>query len=361
MRASGAVSRPATPRPRPPRPGRAASLLLACAAVLLATVPARAGPKTDVIVLLNGDRITGDIKSMTRGRLEYSTDDVGRLQVEWSKIASIRTTHLLQVDLASGEKLFGVLAPGSAPGMVLVGTDPGVEVPIGDVVAMVLVDAGFLQRIRAYLDVGASFAKANSALTLTGDGEVAYRGRTLGGTLAAEGYYQKTADGNGVGRYAIRPSGLYDFGVWRAILFAGIEHNDELDLSLRFSLGAGAAYPVVRNGWTELWLTAGLNWDRERYTGGDPRDNLTGYLAASWEAFRFDSPTLDLEIQVLVLPSLTEPGRVRGDTTIRVKYELFSDFKVGLGLSHQFDNRPPLDAPHTDYVLSLTIGWSYRR
>ena len=245
--------------------------------------------------------------------------------------------------------------------MVLVGSDPGTEVRTADVVSLVLVDAGLLQRLKAYLDVGFSFAKANQALTLSAEGEVAYRGRTLGGAVAAESYFQKTETSAGVGRYAIRPSGFYDFGRWRADVFGAVEHNDELDLSLRLTLGAGASYPVIRNGWTELWLSAGLAWNREQYTGAEEKDNLTAFAGVTWEAFRFDSPSLDLEIQFMLLPNLTDPGRVRGTTNARVKYELFSDFYVGLNLAHEFDNRPPLDAPHTDYVLTITIGWSYRR
>ena len=329
--------------------------------LLSLTRPASAAPKTDVIILLNGDHLTGEIKGMSRGRLDFKTDDADRPQIEWTKLASVSSVHLFQVELGSGEKLYGVLGPGTEAGTMLVGTEPGTEVRISEVVFLAPVDEAFLRRLRAYLDLGFSFAKSNSVLEFSTDGEIAYRGRTLGSALYVESYFQKTANTTSVGKYSVQPSGFYDFGILRAVLIGSIDHNDELDLSLRLSVAAGPSFPVVRNSWTELWLTAGLGYDREQYTGSDPSDNATGYLAANWEAFRFDTPTLDLDIRVVIQPLLTDLGRVRGNSSISVKYELFKDFKVGLSFTHQFDNRPPLDAPHHDYVLSFTIGWSYRR
>ena len=46
---------------------------------------AGAGPlhaqKTDVVTLENGDEITGEIKQLDRGKLEYGTDDMGTVEI----------------------------------------------------------------------------------------------------------------------------------------------------------------------------------------------------------------------------------------------------------------------------------------
>jgi len=58
--------------------------------LLLATSSALdAQGKTDVVTLANGDRITGEVKRLDRGRLEFSTDDAGTLYLEWDKLASV--------------------------------------------------------------------------------------------------------------------------------------------------------------------------------------------------------------------------------------------------------------------------------
>ena len=50
---------------------------------------ASAQGKTDVVTLANGDRITGEIERLERGRLEFKTDDAGTLYLEWDKLASL--------------------------------------------------------------------------------------------------------------------------------------------------------------------------------------------------------------------------------------------------------------------------------
>jgi len=52
-----------------------AAFALACSM----TTAAAAQGKTDVVMLANGDRITGEIVRLDRGRLEFKTDDIGTL------------------------------------------------------------------------------------------------------------------------------------------------------------------------------------------------------------------------------------------------------------------------------------------
>ena len=42
-----------------------------------------AAPKTDVVILVNGDRITGEVKALEKGILSYSTDSIGTISIEW--------------------------------------------------------------------------------------------------------------------------------------------------------------------------------------------------------------------------------------------------------------------------------------
>ena len=51
----------------------------------------RARPgRTDVVTLANGDRITGEVVRLERGRLEFKTDDAGTLYLEWDKLLEPR-------------------------------------------------------------------------------------------------------------------------------------------------------------------------------------------------------------------------------------------------------------------------------
>lgn len=327
----------------------------------LVSAPARA-EKTDVIILDNGDHITGEIKGMSRGKLDYKTDDAGRLSVEWTKVAQVTSIHAFEVELSSGKKIYGTLGAGAEKGEVAVGGEGGETVPVPDVVAITPMDDRFWSRVKAYLDLGFSLAKANSVVTLSGDGEFAYRGEHFGGSLDFDLYFQNDSSGSLVSRASVNLTGNYFFAYrWRLLGQLGFDHNDELDLRVRSSLGAATAYSAVRNSFMELWVAGGLVGDHEVYTS-ESNYNLAALVAADWEAFRYDTPKLDAGVQVQILPVLTDLGRFRGTASVRVKYEIFKDFNVGLSFSYTFDTRPPdPTAGNTDYLLSLTVGWSYRR
>jgi hypothetical protein len=79
--------------------------------MLLASLAPRqrgpAAPKTDVVVLLNGDRITGEIKSLEYNQLKLSTYHMGTIYIEWDKIASLQTDQSLLLERTDGTRYYG--------------------------------------------------------------------------------------------------------------------------------------------------------------------------------------------------------------------------------------------------------------
>ncbi len=337
--------------------------VLLAAALVVAAFPASAREKTDVVILLNGDRLTGEIKGMTRGKLDLATDDAGRLSIEWDKIRTLSTTHQYEVELRTGARVYGALSS-PTEGQLAVGALPTPEViALTDAVEIVPMDEAFLNRIRVIFDLGFTFAKSNYASTLSTSGEFAYRAEDLGARLTFDGYFQNDANNLAVSRYTVGLQGDWYFrNRWRALLGGLLEHNDELKLVLRVSLISGVAHSVVRNGWTELWLTGGLAGSRETYATPPSNLALDAMIGASWDAFRYDSPKLDMNASLVLLPGLSDLGRLRGTFTVKLRYEVFKDFNAGIAFSDTFDTRPPdANAPKNDYITSLTVGWSYRR
>ncbi|MGO8969403.1 MAG: DUF481 domain-containing protein [Myxococcaceae bacterium] len=327
--------------------------------VLWATVAQ--AEKTDLVVLVNGDHLTGEVKGMSLGKLDFSTDDAGRLSIEWIKVARITSTHVFEVELSSGKKYYGTLQS-PADGQVLVGSEAADVFPVLDIITLTPMDAYFWARVKTYLDFGLTLTKASSSMTLSGDGEFAYRGQHFGGAFDFNTYWQRDKNATAVGQLSLNLTGIYYFSKWRAQLQLGFDHNDELDLTARVDLGGGVAYPIVRNNWTQLWLSGGLVGAREAYTNTEPNSNLAAYVGGDWQTFVYDSPKLSAGISVQIVPVLTELWRTRGTANFKVKYEVFHDFYVGTNFSFTFDTQPPdPTASHTDYLFSFTIGWSYRQ
>jgi hypothetical protein len=341
-----------------PRRGISVPIGAACLGLLLLTSRAEARERTDVVTLRGGLRVPGEILQMTLGRLSLRTDDMGRVSIEWLRVTQVESTYPFAVEFTSGTTYFGPLHAG-ADGELLVGTR---SVRLDEVVSITPVDDRFWNRVRAFADLGLSLAKANSALTISADGGFDYRGELFGGSATFNTYVQSSSQVTATTENNLALSGSYFFKPWRVSLLGGLDQNAELDLNLRLSLGADLAYAAVRNSFMELWLGAGLNVAREQYSGMSPDVAFAGHFDVSWRAFRYASPELDTEIELSLLPVLNDLGRVRGTATGRVKYEVFADFNVGCNLMYTFDTRPPDErASRSDYRLTLSVGWSYRR
>ena len=79
--------------------------------VLLFCLPLFARENTDVIVMKNGDRITGQIKGLDAGVLYVSLPYVIQtLDVDWSSVAHVESGQLFLVRTADGSVYRGTLA-----------------------------------------------------------------------------------------------------------------------------------------------------------------------------------------------------------------------------------------------------------
>jgi len=80
-------------------------------AALLLAAPLIARDHTDLIVMFNGDRITGEIKGLNPGVLRVDLDYVdGAISVQWSKVKHVESTQLFILQAQDGSFYTGTLA-----------------------------------------------------------------------------------------------------------------------------------------------------------------------------------------------------------------------------------------------------------
>jgi len=322
--------------------------------------------KTDTVILRNGDHITGEVKGLGRGKLDYSTDDAGRLSIEWVKVARLTSPHSFTAEDVAGTEHFGKLSPAAGEGFVVFENSHADTVPVASVVEITPLSATILERIRAYLDLGFTLAKANSATTFSLSGEADYRGSELGSQFNFDSYEQGQESVPTTSRNTVRQSVSWFLpGRWSAVALAQFEQNDELNLDHRWTGGGAMSRTLSHTNSREVSFGVGLVGTQEQVTTeteSSSRASLEGLASLSWEAFRFDSPKLDFGLSFATFPSISDAGRVRGQGALRVQYEVFKDFNAGIRFSDTFDSRP-IDSTATknDYITTFTIGWSYRR
>ena len=148
-------------------------VLLAIAAAI-GPSPATAAPKTDVVVLRNGDRITGEIKSLDYNQLKLSTDHMGTIYIEWDKIERVQTDQYLLLERADGSRAYGQLADGGSDARLLVRSDPAgppVPVAMAEVVRARPIEGGdFIDRLDGYVSAGFDLSQSgdNTSLDFAG-------------------------------------------------------------------------------------------------------------------------------------------------------------------------------------------------
>lgn len=83
------------------------SLAATALALGLLTGTVRAADKTDVVVLDNGDHITGEVMELGSGQLKFKTSHVGTIYFDWTHVVSLTTNQKLAIELTDGTRLFG--------------------------------------------------------------------------------------------------------------------------------------------------------------------------------------------------------------------------------------------------------------
>jgi hypothetical protein len=140
-----------------------------------------AAPKTDVVVLRNGDRITGEVKALEHNRLRFSTDSLGTIYIEWDKIDSLQSGQYLLLESTDGKRYYGQLEPGGSDSQLRVRRDPDAPEETVDMVYIVraqpIVGGRVIDRLDGYVSAGLDVAKANDRRSIDFAGGLSSRTR----------------------------------------------------------------------------------------------------------------------------------------------------------------------------------------
>ncbi len=352
------------PHPRPSIRTRVTTAFAACG---LAATPALA-EKTDVVVLLNGDRITGEVKELSYGQLKFKTDDMGTLYIEWNKIAELRTRQLLQVELSDGRRLYGqaTQAGSSAQALRLDTGKTGdavatTEVPTSSVVRMATIDRGnWYDRLDGSVNVGYNFTAASDVEVLTVAAEIGSRNQKRKWNVSFDAQLTDQAAGDS-SQSASLVSTLERFMRNRYYYEGSLEfsRNQELGLDLRTLVGATFGRYLRQTTGREWRAGAGLAASTEDGTDGSRRQSLEAALNTSLRLFRFDSPETNVTLNLTLLPSLTESGRWRGEGSLELRREIVNDLFFAISLYDSYDNQPAEGAETNDWSVVTSLGYTF--
>ena len=363
----------------PERTNRVVRILAALLMTLIfgsLALPALAAPKTDIIVFKNGDKLTGEIKSLKRGRLSFNTDATGTISIEWAEISHIESLQNIQVETRTGTRYFGHLEPTEEDNVVVVNTGNGLQtIDDAKVVLLSPIEDRGIGAFDIDLTVGYNFAKAGGVTQANLGVDVDYRTLVRIYSISAS-TTTNDSDTQEVSKRAAL--GLQYKRLWRNRWYVTgnltMDQNDELNLNLRTSIGGGGGRFLIQSNRMLLGVEVGLQFSRENLDRDDPIlpfppdllpdpedvDSLEAVFSVDWDWFRFDAPELDWSTSLEIIPNLTESGRVRANFDTGIKWEIFNDLKWGLEFYSSFDNKPQSDTAETsDYGVNTTLTYEF--
>ncbi len=337
---------------------------IAAMATLLAlhSSPVRAHPKTDVVILVNGDHVTGEIKKLERGKLFVSTDSMGTVEIEWDKIERVTSQYRYTVDLRSGLRLVGSLAPGEENqvlDVVSIGDKVSIDYP--RVVEIVPLEETFWERIKGSVELGFSFAQANSATKWSLDAAANYRTRKY---LATTNFSSLLQDQEGAERIT---RNVLDLGYqwflgsrWYAIGLSSFQQSSAQGLELRGLFGGGAGRHVYQSTRTALSIVGGLDVLREKFVSKDFTTSSEAIAGVQYETFRYDTPKVEITGRFIVFPNLTTLGRVRLRADGNIRVEIIKDHFINVNLNESIDSDPPVKTfSRNDFSITTSLGWTF--
>jgi hypothetical protein len=342
--------------------GRTAGRGVALALLLLLLAGDLEAAKTDVVIFRNGDRLTGEVKKLERGKLRFKTDATGTIEIEWDEVAHLSSESTYQVEHKDGTLQYGRLeATPNREVTRVVGEKATREVPHPDLVLITPIKQKFWGRVDGSVSFGYSFTKSSNVtqFTLGADAEYRSRRRRTGFQLSSIVTEQETGTTDRI-----------DLGstyqrIYRNRHFAvgglAFQRNQELGIDLRILLSGGPGRYLIKNNRNELMVGGGLAVNREGVTDSTDVDNsLEGWVRLSYRHFRYDTPESSIRTELAVIPSITEWDRVRVEFDASVRQEIFTDFFWDLSYFHSYDSVPPNQVdPADDYGIVTSLGYSF--
>jgi hypothetical protein len=332
-------------------------------AIIGTSAPALAQGKTDVATLGNGDRITGEIKALDRGRLEFSTDDAGTLYFEWEKLLKlVATSRVFEVVTRDGRRFVGTLSAAADRSIAVSGAGDPVPLPMTEVTLITPIGRSFWNKLDGSIDAGFSYTRSSGVAQLNLNWDTVYRRPAFAGRLTASvTQTRQEGDQDDDDRATVEGSYLrYPWQRWFVVVGTKFENNKSLGLELRSQVSTALGPRLINSNRGVVTLGAGVGVNDERGVDVEDTRNIEGLLTFRGSYYTYDRPKTTLDLSVEYYPSLSNLGRQRLQLDTSAKRELWKDLIVSVSLYNTFDSRPPNPAADTnDFGMVLSIGWTY--
>lgn len=321
----------------------------------------------DVVVLKNGDRLTGEIKGLQRGELKIKADYMAEaVRLDWARIEQLESKSTFIISLVDG-KLFTSamrLMPSNSnqtANFIIGPSESALRVHQLDVIRIVPVEPGFWKRLEGSIDFGFSFTSGNDQYQTGLTATTTYRTGDHSFTASIDSAFSGQPEGTSTARrqftfdYRKQLTPRYFVGGFFDLL-----QSDQQSLDLRTSVGGLVGRNLRQTEGSRISVFGGVVGIHEKYStllGKPESTNADALAGVDLSIFRFKAT--DIRTRFSLFPSLTTPGRMRMQTTSDLRIKIVKDLYWGFHFYENFDSKPPVRADKNDLSISTSLGWKF--
>ena len=319
--------------------------------------------KTDTIVHVNGNILTGDLKKMVSGVFTWKMDGMGTISLEEPKVNTIISKKQFQIKLETGVIVFGSFDASEEERMVYIVTkNDRMRIPIDEIVEIYPIKRSFFMRTSGNFSLGLNYSKGSETTTLAFSGSLDYRNERT--------YLLLEWDTNNTFQRDTLNSQKSDLLLswqrsmrkgWSTSVAVGASQNLQLGTQLRTFLNLMGIKDLVYNDWNRLYFGLGTNISQETPLDDSAITNdVAGLFIVYWKVYKLWNPKVWVDANISYLPYLTD-SRNRFNFNLNPKVSILSNnFKIGLNFYYTYDSQPvAAGAANDDYGLNLQLTYTY--
>jgi hypothetical protein len=335
--------------------------------VFLLTSPLFARESTDVIVMKNGDHLTGEIKGLKGGVLYVSMKYIlGTSSVQWSAVARLESKQLFLVKTENGSVYTGSLNTTKTEQddrpMEIEIAGPSGEVVIAQprIAEMDVTATKFLRRFNGSVNTGIIYSKGNQSTQYNISSMVDYPRARWG---AGASYNSTLSSSTGVTTSTRNQLTGDAFRLlrWNNWFYEGIGswlQSSEQGIINQTTLGGGIGRYLKNTNQAKITLLGGMVFQNTNYQQNVIAQNLTsGLIATNLQFFRFNKTNTN--ITATLLPVFNDPGRVKFNLNATYYFKLTGNLSWNVSLYGNWDSQPPNGLAGSDYGSSSGLSWTF--
>ena len=319
--------------------------------------------KTDIVILTNGDRLTGEIKKLDLDILQFKTSTMSTVQIKWYNVSNIYAPDkYCQFELTDKTMIFGNLDTINLPNALRVTSAIGeFNIPTEKVVRITQVKQVFWNRFSGNIGAGMSYTKASEVTQSNANAYVSYTDEQNYAAVDMNSIQTTQPDRTTTKQDALINYNRNTFTRQFATMFTGANRNTELGIDRRTKAGLGYGVDVIHTAVSRVRLVAAGIYNEEKTIEEQLiTQNGEGFLGLDARIFKYTDPEVYLTSSFNWYPSMTIAGRHRTEVDVKLRFELLNNLFLEFTFYHTYDNKPASEtAANSDYGLISGLSYTF--